>query len=97
MARCHLFALLAAIALLASARAFEFMPSGEKELLKTDGGCVKKWDPSGPLECAGVGAGKLELEPKGLVLPKYSNEPHLAFVAEGKETRNLLVRSSVDI
>lgn len=75
------------VALLASARAFEFMPSGEKELLKTDGGCVKKWDPSGPLECAGVGAGKLVLEPQGLVLPTASNEPHLAFVAEGEEGR----------
>jgi hypothetical protein len=82
MARCLLFTLLTA-SLLASSCAFQFMPSGKKEILKTEGGCVAKWDPHGPLECAGAGAGMLELEPGGLVLPKYSNEPHLAYVVEG--------------
>jgi hypothetical protein len=84
MARAFLFLLAALLASAHCAYAYDLVLSEPEEDFKTEGGSVRRWDPSGALQCAGMDAVDFTLEPGGLALPKYQNQPALSYVLEGE-------------
>jgi hypothetical protein len=84
MARAFLFLLAGLLASAHCAYAYDLVLSEPEEVFKTEGGSVRRWDPSGALQCAGMDAVDFTLEPGGLALPKYQNQPALAYVLEGE-------------
>eukprot|EP00850_Spirogloea_muscicola_P007026 SM000034S12780 [mRNA] locus=s34:784892:787631:+ [translate_table: standard] len=70
---------------------FEFMPEGPRPVLETEGGRVDVWSPNfEQIKDASVGAAKICIKPKGLVLPHYTNAAMIGFVVKGSACMGLV-------
>ncbi|EEF30344.1 11S globulin seed storage protein 1 [Ricinus communis] len=53
--------------------------------IQCDAGMVEVWNPNhGQFQCAGVAMVRHTIEPRGLVLPSYSNAPQLTYIVKGR-------------
>lgn len=50
---------------------------------ESEAGITEFWDRSEELECAGVEAFRKIIQPRGLLLPYYTNAPQLVYVLQG--------------
>lgn len=49
-----------------------------------EAGVTESWDPNrDDFQCAGVAVFKRTIEPNGLLLPSYTNAPHLMYIVQG--------------
>lgn len=49
--------------------------------IEAEGGVIEIWDPNHEqFECAGVAVQRYIIDPKGLVLPQYTNAPRLVYI-----------------
>ncbi|GAQ91246.1 RmlC-like cupins superfamily protein [Klebsormidium nitens] len=91
MARFAVLALLVALLLAGVCCGMDLVPRGPTEILKTEGGCIKQWEPDSALgHYAAAGAVEVTLEPQGVLLPRYMNTPSLLYVVEGSAMARLV-------
>ncbi|KDP26529.1 hypothetical protein JCGZ_17687 [Jatropha curcas] len=52
--------------------------------IQSEAGVVESWNPNqDQFQCAGVAIVRLTIQPKGLLLPSYSNAPQLVYIVQG--------------
>lgn len=58
--------------------------------IEAEAGVIETWDPNDQqFQCAGVAVIRRTIEPRGLLLPQYSNAPELVYIVRG-ELKKLL-------
>lgn len=52
--------------------------------VESEAGVVESWNPNEPqFQCTGVAVVRRTIEPRGLLLPSYSNAPQLVYIVRG--------------
>lgn len=60
--------------------------------IEAEGGVIEMWDPNHEeFQCAGVAFQRYLIDPKGLLLPQYTNAPRLMYVERGRGFKGVVL------
>ncbi|KAL2921336.1 13S globulin seed storage protein 3 [Bienertia sinuspersici] len=60
--------------------------------LKAEAGLIEVWEPNDEqFRCTAVAAVRYVIEPKGLLLPSYTNAPYLTYITQGRGIQGVIV------
>lgn len=60
--------------------------------IEAEAGVIETWDPNDQqFQCAGVAVIRRTIEPRGLLLPQYSNAPELVYIVRGRGVSGVLI------